>query len=314
MADKAVAVSYRYGERGQHAQFRGVKGELTVDINTPTVWVHTGDQTKPGTPLAREDLNNVTLDAITSKGVATTDLMNVDLTAPTVELSTLRGKLSALNYLQRDLSDIAENAYNVLDTTYARNTLSNVSKITITKILDGSKETENTYAKYDLSNISLDKLANKGLAKANLTNITVDSIKEKGIALNTLENVTLSDTTRDVDHLDLQKISKLVSITTPSIAEGDGTYPTAYSVKTALDAIPPMITNIIVDTNPESETAGQITIDVSKSAVTPAIKIINGTTIQGTWTTHSANSLLFTPENTEAISKILTENWVITLI
>ena len=115
MADKATAVSYRYGERGPHEQFRGVKGEITVDITTPTVWVHTGDQTKPGTPLAREDLNNVTQEAIAGKGIAKTDLTNVAITDPSV----VRSKLAALNYPQRDLSDITSAAYDNLDNTYA---------------------------------------------------------------------------------------------------------------------------------------------------------------------------------------------------
>ena len=58
MAD-AVAVSFRKGTRDQHADFRGVEGEVTVDLTTPTLWVSTGDPDVPGTPLAREDMQNV---------------------------------------------------------------------------------------------------------------------------------------------------------------------------------------------------------------------------------------------------------------
>ena len=50
MADKATAVSFRYGDRSAHEVFRGVTAEITVDLDTPTLWVHTGDSSKPGTP------------------------------------------------------------------------------------------------------------------------------------------------------------------------------------------------------------------------------------------------------------------------
>lgn len=310
MADKATAVSYRYGERGPHSQFRGVKGEITVDITTPTVWVHTGDQARPGTPLAREDLDNVTQTAIAAKGIAKTDLTNVSIT----DVTTTRGKLAALNYAQRDLSDITITAYTTLDNTYARNTLANVNKAAITSILDGESESENAYAKYDLSNITQAKLASKGLAKTNLDNVTTDTIKGKGIASDTLDNVTLTDTIRDTNHLDLQKLSKCVDVTSSAALEV-GTYPTAYSVKQALDAIPPMITNIVVDTLESSPTVGQVTINVSKTLTrTPVIKSIDSQIIDGTWIESSTNTWIFTPEDSTAVVKVLNENWVITLI
>ena len=308
MADKATAVSYRYGERGPHSQFRGVKGEITVDITTPTVWVHTGDQTKPGTPLAREDLDNVTQTAIAAKGIAKTDLTNVSIT----DVTTTRGKLAALNYAQRDLSDITTTAYTTLDNTYARNTLANVNKISITSILDGESESENAYAKYDLSNITQAKLADKGLAKTNLDNVTAATIKGKGIASNTLDNVTLDDATRT--SLDLQKVSNLISVSDANVLD-NGTYPTAYSVRNELDSIPPMITNITVDTLETSQTVGQITINVSKTLIrTPVVKNINGQIISGTWVNSSANVWIFTPADGTAAAKILNESWVITLV
>lgn len=307
MADKATAVSYRYGERGPHSQFRGVKGEITVDITTPTVWVHTGDKTKPGTPLAREDLNNVTQTAIAAKGIAKTDLTNVSIT----DVTTTRSKLAALNYAQRDLSDITTTAYATLDNTYARNTLANVNKISITSILDGESEPENTYAKYDLSNITQAKLANKGLAKTNLDNVTAATIKGKGIASNTLDNVTLSDATRT--NLDLQKASNIISVSASGIID-NGTYPTAYSVRQALDAIPPMITNMVVDTLEASPTLGQITITVSKSlSVTPVIKELNGQILSGTWVSGANNTWVFTPEDATVTMAIMTTSWIITI-
>ena len=305
MADKATAVSYRYGERGPHTQFRGVKGEITVDITTPTVWVHTGDQSKPGTPLAREDLDNVTQTAITAKGIAKADLTNVTIT----DVTTTRSKLAALNYAQRDLSDLTSAAYDTLDTTYARNTLSNVEKSTLV-----NKLSTDTFAKVDLTNVTTTTIANKGIAKTNLDNVTAATIKGKGIASDTLDNVTLTDTMRDTSHLDLQKLSKCVDVTSSAASEA-GTYPTAYSVKQALDAIPPTITNLLVDTLETSPTVGQITMNVSKTPThTPAIKNINGQIIPGTWVESSSNIWVFTPQDGTAAARILNENWIITLV
>lgn len=279
MADKATAVSFRYGSTGEHKNFKGVKGEITVDIETPTVWVHTGND-QIGTPLAREDLDNVTQTSITNKGIAKNDLTNVTIS----DVNTVRENLLSLNYANRDLSDITENAIANLDNTYARNTLANVEKTSITAILDGTQESENTYAKYDLSNITQAKLANKGLAKTDLSNVNVSAITDKGIATNTLDNVTLSDTIRDTSHLDLQKVSNLVSLDAPE-ASLSTTYPTAVSVNTAINAIPPMITNIVVDTETTSPTAGEILINISKdiTKTSPGIYLINGQIITGTW-------------------------------
>lgn len=308
MADKATAVSYRYGDRSAHSVFRGVTGEITVDIDTPTLWVHTGDANKPGTPLAREDLDNVTQAAITSKGIAKTDLTNVSITDST----TVRTRLLSLNYASRDLDDITDNGYATLDSKYASKNLGNVEKVSITSILDGTQESENTYAKYDLSNISQTKLANKGLAKTDLTNVTAATIKGKGIASNTLDNVTLNDATRT--NLDLQKASNIISVSASGIID-NGTYPTAYSVRQALDAIPPIITNVVVDTNDTSPTVGQITITVSKALTVsaPITKKIDGQILNGTWANSSENIWVFTPASATIANIILTENWVVTV-
>lgn len=307
MADKATAVSFRYGDRSAHEVFRGVTAEITVDLDTPTLWVHTGDSSKPGTPLAREDLANVTQAAITGKGVAKSNLMNVNLAD--ADLTEVRRRLSSLNYTNRDLSDITEAAYTKLDIDYARKSLDNVNKNAIT-----DKIGSDTYAAVDLANVTQATIAGKGIAKTDLTNVTTATIKGKGIASNTLDNVTISDATRTT--LDLQKTSNIVDLENDTILN-NGTYPTAFSVKRLIDAIPPMITDITVETEEESgdnNTIGQITMTVSKTlGSTPVLKKINGNIIEGTWVNSNVTKWVFTPQNTAAALEILTENWVITL-
>lgn len=308
MADKATAVSFRYGDRSAHEVFRGVTAEITVDLDTPTLWVHTGDSSKPGTPLAREDLANVTQAAITGKNIAKSNLMNVNLAD--ADLIEVRRRLSGLNYASRDLNDITEAAYTKLDTDYARKSLDNVQKIAII-----DKIGTDTYAATDLANVTQATIANKGIAKTDLTNVTVATIKEKGIASNTLDNVTtLDDTVRAT--LDLQKTSNIVDLENDTILN-NGTYPTAFSVKRLIDAIPPIIRDIVVDTDDDesgSNTQGQITMVVSKAlGNTPTIKLINGNIIEGSWTNSNVTQWVFTPLNTAAALQILTENWVISL-
>lgn len=305
MADKATAISFRYGDRSAHSVFRGVTGEITVDIDTPTLWVHTGDANKPGTPLAREDLDNVTQAAITSKGIAKTDLSNISIT----DSEAIRTRLISLNYASRDLDDITDNGYAVLDSKYARTNLGNVEKVSITDKLG-----DDTYVAADLSNVTTAQLATKGLAKTNLDNVTAATIKGKGIASDTLDNVTLSEEMRDSSHLNLQKITNIVSIDAAEIID-NGTYPTAYSVRRALDAIPPMITNVVVDTNDASPTVGQITITVSKALTVsaPTTKKMDGQLLNGTWVNSTGNTWVFTPASATIANIILTENWVVTI-
>ena len=303
MAEKATAVSFRYGSRGDHTAFRGVKGEVTVDVETPTVWVHTGDQTKPGTPLACEDLSNVAQTAITGKGIAKDDLTNVTIS----DTGTVRTRLNVLNYAQRDLSDITDSGFDVLNDKYATKTLSNVNASSITAILGN-----NTYVKKDLSNVEGNDLAAKGLAKYDLSNLTPNALSNAHIASDTLDNVTLTDTMRDTSHLDLQKVSKLVSLS-GTVAD-DGSYPSAYSVKQAIDAIPATITNIVVDTDTTSPNAGQVTITVSKDiSNSPTISTLAGQALSGTWTKGGAN-WIFTPADATVVVTVLTDNWVIKLI
>ena len=298
----ADAVSFRYGDTTEHRNFKGVKGEITVDTEAQTVWVHVGNN-EIGKPLARADLDNVDTAAIANKNIARTDLSNVYITNPEL----IRNKFNSLNYADKNLNNVTTSDIRTkLDTVYVATDLSNLNKAALVDKLD------DTFVTTDLANVTSQTIENKGIAKSDLTNVAVNTIKDKGIASNTLDNVTLNDATRT--NLNLQKISNMVSISDSGITDKDGTYPTAYSVRQALDAIPPMITNMVVDTLEASPTLGQITITVSKSlSVTPVIKELNGQILSGTWVSGANNTWVFTPENATVTMTIITANWIITI-
>lgn len=297
----ADAVSFRYGDTTEHRNFKGVKGEITVDTEAQTVWVHVGNN-EIGKPLARADLDNVDTAAIANKNIARTDLSNVYITNPEL----IRNKFNSLNYADKNLNNVTTSDIRTkLDTVYVATDLSNLNKAALVDKLD------DTFVTTDLANVTSQTIENKGIAKSDLTNVAVNTIKNKGIASNTLDNVTLSDATRT--NLDLQKASNIISVSASGIID-NGTYPTAYSVRQALDAIPPMITNMVVDTLEASPTLGQITITVSKSlSVTPVIKELNGQILSGTWVSGANNTWVFTPENATVTMTIITANWIITI-
>lgn len=297
----ADAVSFRYGDTTEHRNFKGVKGEITVDTEAQTVWVHVGNN-EIGKPLARADLDNVDTATIANKNIARTDLSNVYITNPEL----IRNKFNSLNYADKNLNNVTTSDIRTkLDTVYVATDLSNLNKAALVDKLD------DTFVTTDLANVTSQAIENKGIAKSDLTNVAVNTIKNKGIASNTLDNVTLSDATRT--NLDLQKASNIISVSASGIID-NGTYPTAYSVRQALDAIPPMITNMVVDTLEASPTLGQITITVSKSlSVTPVIKELNGQILLGTWVSGANNTWVFTPEDATVTMAIITANWIITI-
>lgn len=297
----ADAVSFRYGDTTEHRNFKGVKGEITVDTEAQTVWVHVGNN-EIGKPLARADLDNVDTATIANKNIARTDLSNIYITNPEL----IRNKFNSLNYADKNLNNVTTSDIRTkLDTVYVATDLSNLNKAALVDKLD------DTFVTTDLANVTSQAIENKGIAKSDLTNVAVNTIKNKGIASNTLDNVTLSDATRT--NLDLQKASNIISVSASGIID-NGTYPTAYSVRQALDAIPPMITNMVVDTLEASPTLGQITITVSKSlSVTPVIKELNGQILSGTWVSGANNTWVFTPEDATVAMAIITTSWIITI-
>jgi microcystin-dependent protein len=107
----------------EHTAFKGQSREITCDTEKKTVVVHDG-QTLGGFPLAREDLANVHKDAITDKGIASTDADN--LTEEGLELlrsrivgdltgSVFAAPLSEMpGYLLCDGAEVSREAYEKL--------------------------------------------------------------------------------------------------------------------------------------------------------------------------------------------------------
>ena len=110
----ADAVSFRYGDTTEHRNFKGVKGEITVDTEAQTVWVHVGNN-EIGKPLARADLDNVDTATIANKNIARTDLSNVYITNPEL----IRNKFNSLNYADKNLNNVTTSDIRTkLDTIY----------------------------------------------------------------------------------------------------------------------------------------------------------------------------------------------------
>ena len=71
----ATAITYRHGTKEEHEKWTGgAPSELTVSTDELTVYVHSGEESEEGTgtvgiPLARADLDNVSLDTLKSKKV-----------------------------------------------------------------------------------------------------------------------------------------------------------------------------------------------------------------------------------------------------
>ncbi|MDR1691581.1 MAG: hypothetical protein LBR35_01960 [Rickettsiales bacterium] len=107
------AIQLRRGSTGSHGVFTGLQGELTIDTDKNTAIVHDG-QTVGGIPLAREDLENVSLEKFKEVGLADSQLSNVSDEA-IVQKFIARADLSNVdtsvftsrNLLMRDLSNIS---------------------------------------------------------------------------------------------------------------------------------------------------------------------------------------------------------------
>ena len=208
----AKAVSFRRGTTAQNDEFRGVEGEITVDLGEnndsklATLRVHTGTSPKGGIALARadfancsnyivnltkgnnglarNDLNNITFNSgateaiqsvLTSHGVALSDgsnLKTAELTPPT---DYIKGERSRPAFARRDMGNV--------DTKY---------------LAEDKGHTGGNLAYADMSNVSTSSLAESGangttLAYTTLSNVTSSTIKNKieydSLALRNLSNV-----------------------------------------------------------------------------------------------------------------------------
>lgn len=239
---EATAVSFRKGTKAEHEVFRGVKGEVTVDTTDKTVWVHLGDG-EMGTPLARGDL------------------VNVNINASSVD--TVRQNLSLLNYTDINLAGVTQET--IANKGIAKTDMSNVSS----SVLAEGREHPLAYA--DTTNINTADLVdplihtggvsgNKPLAYKDLSNVTaqdfhtaLDSIYAK-IDMSNMATSSLAENRpnplayANLSNLDLSQASdlqnvytqglQLTSNLTTTLSSADHThYPSALTVKNALDAI-----------------------------------------------------------------------------
>ena len=74
----AKLLKLRRGTTTQHGSFTGAEGEVTIDTTKDTAVVHDGS-TQGGTPLAKEDMSNVSSASIAGRlgadSIATTRLL-----------------------------------------------------------------------------------------------------------------------------------------------------------------------------------------------------------------------------------------------
>jgi hypothetical protein len=119
MADSTV-FSLRKGTTNQFASFKGSVNEVCMDTDKKTVVVMDGNL-NGGYPLAREDLNNVTLATMLNKGVAADNMSNVSK-----ETLTKKGLVST------DLSNLGTDA--ITNKGIALSDASNIQDATTAKV------------------------------------------------------------------------------------------------------------------------------------------------------------------------------------
>jgi len=264
MAD-AQAVSFRKGTSVEHETFRGVEGEVTVDLTNKTVWVHKGDGNK-GTPLARADFANLDQAALTNGNIANRGLSNVVIS----EVSTVKDSLAPLGYAYKDFSN---GEFDKADTTglttanrlhtgtnknlaYADlsnindNNYSNpaVAKAAISTVL--ATNNDDVFVRYDMSNAQTEILAGssgtlptgqKALAYQDCSNINTTNLATStghsgtNLAYATLENTSLDSTAlAHIWNEGIQINSNLINLNNADPLNTN-TYPTAISVKQTID-------------------------------------------------------------------------------
>ena len=238
----ATAVSFRKGTTSEHQRFIGTVGEITVDTEASTLWVHTTGDT-PGIPLARADLENVNIDSITSMGIAKNDLTNVSI--PASQISVVKNNLSSLNYAQLDMSNVntaslAENGeHKGKNLAYADG-----SNINTNELASSTHSVGSPLAKADLTNVDTsiisskltDLYANKDLDNVNTASLASGRTTDKNLAYADLTNVeSLASTTLNSLHT---KGIQLTSNLTPTLAyDNTNQYPTTKAVSDALNTI-----------------------------------------------------------------------------
>jgi hypothetical protein len=252
----ATSISFRKGDRTAHENFRGVEGEITVQTGTQddpiTVWVHPGNDMQ-GSPLAREDLANVTQQSIANKNIAKNDLSNIEITAST---DYVKNQFSLLGYANKTGDNISTTALTDpeqhapgLGPVLARQDMYNVDTEKLARNGADASVTERWHigknlAYADLENVEAQDVANKlgteYFVKTNGSNVNTSVFAEtasghsgKNLSYADLSNIELTDTTKQtVFNAGIQLTANLVT----SLETSDNiTYPSTQAVKNAIN-------------------------------------------------------------------------------
>lgn len=121
----SIQIQRRGGTTQENQRFIGKSREITVDIGKNTLVVHDG-QTQGGFPLAREDLENVLLEILLAKGLASNNADNftdigarnlIEITLSHLSGLIVQGPMSEIpGYLICDGSEVSRNDYSRLFT------------------------------------------------------------------------------------------------------------------------------------------------------------------------------------------------------
>lgn len=326
MAD-ATAVSFRKGSAAEHVTFRGVEGEVTVALDTPTLWVHTGNN-EAGTPLAKADMTNVSTDDIAARDIAKADMTNISVSA--ANLPSVKLKL--------DIPTKTSQLVN--DSGYINDISTAVGNATITIKKNGvavGSFTTNAFSNSDV-NIQVptktsDLNNDAGFitnSVGNLTNYTrsdqLATVATSGAYSDLSGSPSLATVATSGAYSDLIGTPNLAAVATSgAYSDLSGTPPVPVqsnwneettSSLAYIQNKPILVKDIVV-----TPVTGVVTLYLSESFIdseypnaTPTIKaLLGGATIGGTWAPIAdtdKKEWTFTPTTA---NDILTGSWVITL-
>ena len=326
MAD-ATAVSFRKGSAAEHVTFRGVEGEVTVALDTPTLWVHTGNN-EAGTPLAKADMTNVSTDDIAARDIAKADMTNISVSAanlPSVKLKLdIPTKTSQLVNDSGYINDISTAVGNATITIKKNNVA--VGSFTTNAFSNSDVNIQVPTKTSDLNN-DAGFITN---TVGNLTNYTrsdqLAAVATSGAYSDLSGSPTLATVATSGNYNDLTNKPNLATVATSgSYTDLSNTPPvpvqsnwdeTNTSSLSYIQNKPVMIKDIVV-----TPTTGVIALYLSEPFIdqdnpnaTPTIKeLIGGAAVAGTWADVAGSNKTewtFTPTTAD---DILVGTWIITL-
>ena len=327
MAAEATAVSFRKGSSDEHKTFRGVKGEITVDLTNLTVWVHPGGN-EIGNPLARADMQNVEADDIAARGIALNSLKN--LTVSNTDLPGIKLKLeipTKTSQLENDSGYITDVSEAVGDATITlKKNNATIGSFTTNSFMNTDINIPVPTSTSELTN-------NSGFITRTVTNLTnytkttdLASVAISGSYSDLGDRPDFASVATSGSYTDLINTPNLASVATTGNYEDLNNRPVIVQPVRSnwLEADPSELAYvqnkpILVKDIQVTPVTGVITIVLSESFIdpedptaTPLIKALVGSTaIGGTWADIAdtdKKQWTFTPTDP---SDILDDSWVI---